>query len=168
MQELMIRSGVLEDLPRLTEIYNYYVRESAVTFDVEAFSVERRREEWFGLFSESGRYRLVVAECGGEVMGYACTVPFHKKPAYATSVETSVYLAPEATGKGIGAKLYAELFERLRGAGVHRYYAGVTQPNPASMALHKKFGFRKVGALRECGFKFGKFRDVVRLEKEGE
>ena len=168
MQDIIIRSGCAEDVARLTEIYNHYIRETAVTFDVEAFNAERRRQEWFSLFDDAGRYRLVVAESGGEGVGYACTVPFHKKPAYATSVETSVYLPPEATGQGIGAKLYAELFDRLRGTGIHRYYAGVTQPNPASMALHARFGFREVGVLRETGFKHGRFWDVVRLEKEGE
>jgi phosphinothricin acetyltransferase len=82
-----------------------------------------------------------------------------------TSVETSIYLAPEATGRGMGTDLYAALFAALAEEDLHRAYAGVTLPNTASVALHRKFGFRSIGVYREVGRKFGKYWDVEWFEK---
>jgi phosphinothricin acetyltransferase len=106
-----------------------------------------------------------VAEEAGRVVGYACSVRFRPKSAYSTSVETSVYLDPDLKGRGIGARLYATLFDRLRGEDLHRAYAGVTRPNPASVALHLRFGFRSVGIYREVGRKLGRYWDVEWFEK---
>ena len=160
----IVRPGRLEDLQALTEIYNYYVRKTPVTFDVEPFSLEARRL-WFDQFTDEGRYQLVVAENAGEVLGYACSVPFRPKPAYSTSVETSVYLIPEATERGIGTQLYSVLFERLESKDLHRAYAGITLPNPTSVALHTRFGFHSVGVYREVGRKHKRFWDVEWFEK---
>jgi phosphinothricin acetyltransferase len=162
--EPRIRAAAIGDLGALTEIYNYYVRETAITFDVKEFSVDERRP-WFEQFQESGPYRLVVAEEAGRVVGYACSIRFRPKAAYSTSVETSVYLDPDLKGRGIGARLYATLFERLSGEDLHRAYAGVTRPNPASVALHLRFGFRSVGIYREVGRKLGRYWDVEWFEK---
>ena len=101
MNETRIRAAARGDLARITEIYNYYVLNTPVTFDVEAYTVERR-EPWFAQFGETGRHRLMVAEENGVVMGYAGTTRFRPKAAYETTVETTVYCAPEAVGKGIG------------------------------------------------------------------
>ena len=123
MSDVRIRPAERGDLPRLTEIYNHYVIHTPVTFDVEAYTVERR-EAWFAQFGGSGRYRLLVAELDRIVMGYAGTTRFRPKAAYDTTVETTVYCAPEAVGKGIGSRLYAELFAALKGEDVHRFVAG--------------------------------------------
>jgi phosphinothricin acetyltransferase len=164
MSEMRIRPAERGDLPRITEIYNYYVLNTPVTFDVEAYSVERR-EAWFGQFGADGRYRLLVAEEDGVVMGYAGTTQFRPKAAYETTVETTIYCAPEAVGKGIGTRLYAALFEALSGEDIHRFVAVYALPNAATDALHRRFGFRVVGVFSENGRKFGKYWDVCWVER---
>jgi phosphinothricin acetyltransferase len=164
MNDLVIRAGELDDLEAVTEIYNYYIRETAITFDVNAFSPVERRD-WFEQFGEKGPYRLVVAAMDGRVVGYAGSTRFRPKAAYITSVETTVYLDPGSMGRGIGTKLYEALFDSLRGEDLHRAYAGITQPNPASIALHLRFGFRSIGTYREVGRKLGQYWDVEWFEK---
>lgn len=162
--EILIRAAERSDLPRLTEIYNHYVIHTPVTFDVEPWSVERRIS-WFDQFADTGRYRLLVAEQNGCVAGYAGTTRFRPKAAYDTTVETTIYCAPGATGKGIGAKLYAALFASLAVEDVHRIVAGYVPPNPASAKLHERFGFRPVGMFSENGYKLGRYWDVLWVER---
>lgn len=166
MSSITIRPAARADTPRLTEIYNHYVIHTPVTFDVEPYTVEER-EVWFNQFGDSGRYRIWVAEDSGVVAGYACTMRFRPKAAYETTVETSIYCANDATGKGIGARLYAALFEALREEDIHRYVAGYTLPNPASAALHERFRFKRVGVFTENGRKFGRYWDVAWNERRG-
>lgn len=156
------------DLVALTEIYNHYVRHTTITFDLEPYSIEQRRAQWFDHYDNRGRHRLWVAEAEGQVVGYATSSPFHRKAAYATSVETSIYLAPESVGQGIGRSLYQRLFESLSNENVHRAYALITQPNPRSEQFHRGFGFEQVGHCREVGYKFGRYWDVKWYEKRGE
>lgn len=159
-----IRAAQGPDLPRLTAIYNHYVEHGPVTFDVRPFPVEARRE-WFEQFGADGPYRLLVAEEKGEVVGYAGSMRFRPKPAYETSVETTVYLAPEHGGRGTGSRLYDALFEALRGQDLHRAYAGITLPNAPSVRLHERFGFRRAGLFAEVGRKHGRYWDVAWYEK---
>ena len=166
MSEMRIRTAERGDLARMTEIYNYYVLNTPVTFDVEAYTVERR-ETWFGQFGSTGRHRLLVAEEDGAVMGYAGTTRFRPKAAYETTVETTIYCAPEAVGKGMGRRLYTELFEQLKGEDIHRFVAGYALPNAATEALHRRFGFKVVGVFSENGRKFGKYWDVCWVERWG-
>jgi phosphinothricin acetyltransferase len=140
------------------------VRSSAVTFDTTEFSVEQR-EEWFSHYGATGPHRLLVAVEGDDVVGYATSSPFRAKPAYATSVETSVYLRPGATGRGLGMLLYRSLFDALAGEDVHRAYAGVALPNDVSRALHERLGFREVGTFVEVGRKLGRYWDVCWFER---
>ncbi len=165
MQEpLLMRAARREDLPRLTEIYNYYVVHSPATFDLEPKTVEERGE-WFAQFRETGRHRLVVAEEDGVVLGYAGSTRFRAKPAYDRTVETTIYCAPEAVGRGVGARLYAALFDAMAGEDVHRMVAGYVPPNTASEKLHARFGFRRVGVFTEQGYKFGRYWDVCWMER---
>jgi phosphinothricin acetyltransferase len=160
-----IRAGHDEDLAALTRIYNHFVENTHVTFDLEPFTVEARRD-WFGHYALTGRHRLFVAEAaGGDVVGYATSGRFRDKPAYAPSVETTVYCAPDAVGSGVGSALYIALFEALGEEDVHRAYAGVALPNDASLALHRRFGFTEIGTFREVGRKFDKWWDVTWLER---
>ena len=161
---MLIRAARLDDLPRLTKIYNHYVVHSPATFDLEPKSVEDRGE-WFAQFAETGRHRLVVAEEDGLVLGYAGTMRFRAKPAYNATVETTIYCAPEAVGRGVGDLLYAGLFKAIAGEDVHRIVAGYVPPNPRSQALHERFGFRVVGVFTEQGFKFGRYWDVCWMER---
>lgn len=158
------RPGRIEDLPALVAIYNYYVEKTSITFDVEPFTLETRRP-WFEQFQPTGRYRLIVAVHDAEPIGYACSMRFRNKSAYDPSVETSIYLAPPWTGRGLGMQLYAELFAALANEPVHRAYAGVTLPNAPSVALHERAGFTRVGLMREVGFKLGRYWDVAWYEK---
>jgi phosphinothricin acetyltransferase len=164
MSELHIRTANKTDLPRLTEIYNHYVVKTPVTFDIEPYTVERRAP-WFEQFGPSGRYRLLVAEGDSGIQGYAGTTRFRPKAAYDTSVETTIYCAPEAIHRGIGSQLYSALFAALAGEDVHTVVAGYTMPNPASAALHARFGFQTVGVFHEIGRKFGRYWDVAWLER---
>lgn len=161
---IQVRPANRADLPRLTEIYNYYVINTPVTFDIEPYTVERRAT-WFDQFAITGRYRLLVAEVDGQVEGYAGTTRWRPKAAYDTTVETTVYSSPETVGKRIGRKLYAALFEAIAGENVNRIVGGYTLPNPASAKLHELFGFRNVGAFSEVGYKFGRYWDVQWTER---
>lgn len=164
MTQARIRPAVIGDLPRLTEIYNHYVIHTAVTFDVEAQTLEQRTK-WFAQFAAIGRYRLLVAEESGLVLGYAGTTRFRTKPAYDTTVETTIYCAPEAVGRGLGSLLYDALFEAIAGERLHRIVAGYTPPNPGSEALHRRFGFKPVGVFTQNGYKLGRYWDVCWLER---
>ena len=163
MSEVRIRPAARADLPRLTEIYNYYIVHTPVTFDVEPYTVERR-EAWFAQFGVEGRYRLLVAESDTGVIGYAGSTRFRPKAAYGTTVETTIYCAADAAGKGVGTRLYGALFEMLRGEDIHRFVAGYALPNPATAAIHARFGFKVVGVFSENGRKFGKYWDVCWVE----
>jgi phosphinothricin acetyltransferase len=163
--DVVVRAATIDDLPRLTEIYNYYIKHTAITFDIEPYTVERRREEWFSKFAVNGRHRLLVAVDATGLIGYAGTTQFRTKAAYDTTVETTIYCAPEATGRGIGAMLYAALFEALRGEDIHMMVAGITLPNDASLRLHERIGFVQVGVFHGVGRKFGKYWDVAWYEK---
>ena len=159
-----IRAGEAGDLEQINEIYNHYVRTAVCTFDIEEISMDRRRE-WFATYSASGRHRLFVADDGG-VLAYAISSPFMERRAYETSVSTSVYCSPEHTGKGVGSALYRVLFDAIAGEDSHRAYAGITQPNDASVALHESFGFKQVAYFTEQGRKFDRYWDVAWFEKE--
>jgi phosphinothricin acetyltransferase len=165
--EVQVRPGVEDDLEALTDIYNHYVRETSITFDTAVFTPEERRP-WLLSHPEDGPYRLMVATDAGSqrILGYATSSPYRAKPAYATSVEATVYVAPDAGARGIGTLLYEALFEALSGEDVHRAYAGIAQPNAASTRLHTRFGFRHVGTYHEVGRKFGRYWDVAWYEKE--
>ena len=160
MSKVSIRRAVQADLPALLAIYNHYVAETHVTFDLEPRTLEQR-QAWFDAFAPAGRHQCIVAARDGAAIGWACSGTFKEKAAYQTSVETSVYLAPGESGQGFGRRLYEELFTALSGADVHRAFAGIALPNDASIALHRALGFEPVGVYQEVGRKFGRFWDVA-------
>jgi len=165
MTEITIRRAEAADLPALRDIYNHYVLNTAVTFDIEPRTLAQRRE-WFSQFATTGKYQCFVAERGGTPVGWASSSRFKEKAAYDTTIETSIYLARDATGAGLGRRLYRTLFDALAGEDIHRIFAGATLPNAASVALHKAMGFRQVGVQPEVGRKFGKFWDVALFFKD--
>jgi 2-haloacid dehalogenase len=162
--DVTIRPGARGDLGRLTEIYNHYIVNTAATFDLTPVSARERRS-WFDHYATTGPYRLLVAERDGRVIGYATSSQFRAKRAYDPSIEVTVYLDPQAGRGGVGSMLYQRLFGDLRGENLHRAYAAVAQPNPASVALHRRFGFRDVGMLHEVGRKHDQWWDVLYLER---
>ena len=160
-----IRSATLGDLQALTDIYNHYVVNTAITFDLHPFSAQERRA-WFDDHASSGRYRLLVASGpDGAPLGYATTSRWRPKAAYETTVEASVYCHPEATGRGCGSALYAALFNSIVAEDVRTIVAGVSLPNPASIKLHERFGFQPVGVFHRVGRKFDKYWDVAWFER---
>ena len=161
----VVRPATDNDLPALTAIYNHYIVNTPITFDVEPFSVDERRA-WFREHARDGRYRMFVADTGtGEVVGYATTSRFRVKAAYDTTVEASVYCRADCIRTGAGTALYGALFDSLQEEDIHRIVAGVTLPNDASLALHARFGFREVGTLSAVGRKFERFWDVAWFER---
>lgn len=164
--EVQVRPGVEGDLDALTDIYNHYVRETPITFDTAVFTSEEQLP-WLLSHPEDGPHRLMVATDTDtqEILGYATSSPYRAKPAYDTSVEVTVYVAPHAGRRGIGTLLYKALFEALADEDLHRAYAGIAQPNEASTRLHERFGFRHVGTYREVGRKFGRYWDVAWYER---
>jgi 2-haloacid dehalogenase len=162
--EVDVRSATLNDLAAITEIYNHYVVNSVATFDIAPFTSQQRRG-WFDHYSRTGPYRLLVATRDGNVVGYASSSQFRSKPGYRPSVEVTVYLAPDQPGSGVGSLLYQRLFGDLHDEGLHRALAAVALPNPASVALHRRFAFTDVGTLHEVGRKHGKWWDVLWMER---
>ncbi|MER6840474.1 GNAT family N-acetyltransferase [Streptomyces platensis] len=189
--EAQVRAGVEADLPALTDLYNHFIRETSITFDLEPFTPDQRRP-WLLSHPQDGPHRLLVAQeateraenphngpadgpsaapsapghPAGALLGYATSSAFRPKAAYAPSVEVTVYCAPHATGRGIGTLLYKALFEALADEDVHRAYAGIAQPNEASHRLHTRFGFRHIGTFTEVGRKFDRYWDVAWYQKD--
>ena len=158
-----VRLATIEDLDQITDIYNHYIENSSVTFDLQTFRTTDRTT-WFSQFSESS-HPLYVAECDGQILGYAGATRFRPKAAYNKSVEVTIYLRPNIIAQGIGTRLYTTLFSNLSKLDIHRCYAVITLPNEASIALHRKFGFNSVGTLNEVGFKFDQYWDTQWFEK---
>jgi len=152
------------DAADLAALIDHYITTSPATFDLEPLTVDER-SAWLAAHPRRGPHRVVVAVRAGRVVGFASSGEFRRKAGYATSVECSVYCAPDATGAGLGTGLYAALFAELADAGLHRAYAAVALPNPASVALHLRSGFHRVGVLHEVGWKFGRYWDVAWFER---
>ena len=148
------------DLPALLEIYNHYVLHTPITFDIEPRTLAQR-QAWFDGFAASGRYQCFVAVKEGRAIGWASSHPYNERAAYETTVSSSIYLAPDMCGQGLGKRLYARLFAALAGEDIHRLFGGITLPNAASVALHRAFGFEPIGIYGEVGRKFGRFWDVA-------
>jgi phosphinothricin acetyltransferase len=158
-----IRPVEPRDLSRLVEIYNHYIATTHFTFDTEPYTVATRTP-WLAQF-DGKRHRCYVLVEDDRVEGYASSAALKPKAAYGTSVEVSVYLAPGFTGRGRGASLYERLFASLADEDVHRAYALIALPNEPSLKLHRGFGFAPAAHLHEVGRKFGRYWDVVYLEK---
>ena len=159
MSEVIIRRVEEGDLPALLAIYNYYARETPVTFDIEPRTLQQRRA-WFEGFAPTGRYQCFVAVTDDEAVGWASSHPYKDRAAYDTTISSSIYLSPEVCGLGLGRRLYATLFDALKDEDIHRVFGGISLPNAASVGLHLAFGFEPVGIYREVGRKFGRFWDV--------
>lgn len=162
--DIEVRNAIDDDFASLIEIYNHYVVNSGATFDLEPVPVDMAAA-FFGAYSTSGPHRLLVATVADRVVGYATSGPLRSRPAYNASVEVTVYLHPAETGRGVGSVLYDRLFSCLRSEDLHRAYAVIAQPNPASVALHRRFEFTEVGTMHEVGRKLGQWWDVLWMER---
>ena len=161
---MAVRAASEDDLTQLNDLYNHYVRETHITFDIEPITLDARRE-WFSHYQADGPHQVLVAVHAGRLLGFASSSRVRPKPAYDTSVETSIYLTPDLVGHGLGSRLYSKLFANLADKGLHRAYGCIALPNYASVALHKRSGFRAIGVFSEQGKKFGRYWDVAWFEK---
>lgn len=162
MGAVNIRLAQVEDAEATREIYNHEVMTSTATFDLVPRSLVEQ-QTWLG--ARSGAHAVVVAEEDGMVVGFGSLSLWRDRPAYATSVENSVYVHREHRGRGIGRMLLAELIEIARAHGFHAMFARIVGSREASIALHRTLGFELVGTEREVGRKFGRWLDVVVMER---
>jgi phosphinothricin acetyltransferase len=159
--EATIRPATAADLSRINEIYNTYIVDSHVSFDTEPWTDERRAEWWRHY---QGRV-LVAVDGAGTVVGTAFAGPWRHKEAYRDSVETTIVLDAAATGRGLGSRLLDALLAQLTVEGLHRAYAIIALPNEASIALHRRLGYREVGVLDEVGRKLGSYWSTMIMER---
>jgi phosphinothricin acetyltransferase len=153
----MIRAVTLKDTEELIEIYNFYVINTVVNFDEMPVSI-KSFEEKIKLITTN--YPFIVFEENNEILGYAYGSRFRPRPAYNYTVESTVYVKNGAHGKQIGSKLYTELLALLKQQKFKSVLGVLTIPNPASVKLHEKFGFKQVAHLKDVGFKFEAWLDV--------
>lgn len=162
---MIIRPVRLDDAEALNALYNPFILKTPATFETVPFDVAGR-SRWIEARQSNPRHPAFVAEGeAGAILGFASAAPFDPRDAYETSVKVSVFVDPAAQGAGLGGGLYAALFERLGGEDIHRAYALIVAPNPASVALHQRFGFRHVSTFDEVGRKFGRYYSVMWFEK---
>jgi L-amino acid N-acyltransferase len=157
-----LRDAATGDAAAIGAIYNHYVRSSTCTYQTEP-DTDQDRAAW--LAEHGDRYPVIVAVADGEVVGWGCLSRYRSRAAYAPTVENSVYVRHDLQGRGIGGALLAELIRRAGALGYRSILAGVSADQAASVTLHEKHGFEKVGHLREVGFKFGRRLDVVWLQR---
>ena len=158
LEFVVIRSIHSGDAAAIARIYNHYVVNTTVSFEEQPVSVEEMRDRITEVTSADLPW--LVIEQDGQLAGYAYASKWKGRCAYRFSVEVSVYLDPAVARRGLGSRLYQALFAALRERGVHVAIGGIAQPNPASVALHEKFGMQKVAHFKEVGFKFNQWLDV--------
>jgi len=156
------RLATVDDAEAIRAIYNLEVVESTVTFDLVPRTLEDQRA-W--LDDRSGVHAVVVAEDAGDVVGFASLSQYKDRPAYRTTVEDSVYIRRDQRGKGVGKLLLAELVRLATAHGFHTVMARIVGDHEASIALHRALGFETVGTEREVGRKFGRWLDVVVMQR---
>lgn len=156
--DMIIRSANEEDAAELVRIYNYYIDNTCITFETEAID----KGEMARRIAEAIRIPLpwLVAEQGGRILGYAYASKWKGRCAYRFAVESTIYLDPDRTGKGTGSKLYAALIEAIRLHSMRSVIGGISLPNEASIRLHERLGFKKVGHFERVGFKQDRWVDV--------
>ena len=170
MSEVILRDALPEDGTLLAAIYKPYVEQTAVSFECQAPAPEEFTER---IRTISAKYPYLVAEADGRAVGYAYAHEFGERAAYARTAELSVYVDMDCRRNGIGRILYEELESRLKAAGYHSMVAVITAPQTEddpyssldSQKFHRRMGFVKAGHLHQCGHKFGRWYDVVHMEK---
>jgi L-amino acid N-acyltransferase len=160
--EVKIRPATESDLAPINAIYNHYVAHSTCTYQEEPETIESR-DQWFRQHGE--QHPVIVAQSDSKVVGWGSLSPYHRRSAYRRTVENSVYVHHQQHRRGIGSMLLEDLIFRARQAGHHAIIAGIDAEQTTSVALHAKFKFEKVGHLRQVGFKFGRWLDVIYMER---
>ncbi|WP_332692531.1 GNAT family N-acetyltransferase [Devosia sp.] len=162
MSDYQLRQFRWADVPAITAIYSHYVDNTAITFDTEAPG-ELAMAEKFGSIAKLG-HPLIIAEAEGKLVGYAYASFYRPRAAYRFTCEDSIYLHPDAKGRGIGKALLTELLLQSRAFGFKQMIAVITADTANSIAIHEKFGFRHVGRYEAVGYKFDRWHDIVHLQ----
>lgn len=162
MSDYQLRAFRWADLPAITAIYRHYVEETAITFDTEVPSEAAMAEKFAGLVKLC--HPLIVAEQDGQVLGYAYASFYRPRAAYRFTCEDSIYLHPEARGKGLGKLMLTELLAQSRAFGFKQMIAVITADTANSIRIHENFGFRHVGRYDAVGYKFDRWHDIVHLQ----
>ena len=158
---MKLRFASPEDVPALLAIYEHYIS-TVITFE---YALPSQEEFARRVSSVSKEYPYLAAEENGVLLGYAYAHRIAERAAYGWGAELSVYLHPDAAGKGLGTRLYRALMELLRLQGVRTAYGLVASPNPASEGLHAALGFRVMGVQRKAGYKNGRWIDLLWFER---
>lgn len=158
----MITKVTENDAAEIAAIYNYYIRESVATFDTEEWQTEKMEQR---IITLSSSYPYIVYRTeDGKITGFCYAHPWKEKDAYSRTLETTVYVSPEHTGRGIGQKLMEELIDICRKKGFMTLIACITEGNENSFRLHRKLGFKQVSHFKKVGMKFNRFLDVIDYE----
>ncbi|OSC39744.1 GNAT family N-acetyltransferase [Mycobacterium decipiens] len=160
-QSSFARPAASEDARACVAIYRPYVEQTAITFETE---VPDTHEMAARIAAARETHEWLVLEQGGEVIGYAYAHTLNPRSAYQWAVQVSIYIAADQHRTGSGRELYTQLLGRLTERGYRRAYAGITQPNDASNAFHRSFGFRHVGLFSRVGWKNGAWHDVAWMQ----
>jgi phosphinothricin acetyltransferase len=153
------------DADALLALRNHFIAHSFATFDEAPLSLDAIGA-WMAGFAATGPHRLLVARDGERLLGYGSSQPYRAHPAFARTIETSIYVAPDAAGRGVGSALYGRLFGDLAGQGLHRAVVGIALPNEASIRLHARLGFRPVGVFDEYAHKHGRAISSQWMQRE--
>ena len=162
MKAIVIRTATPGDAAALVAIYAPYVEKTEITFEYTVPSIEEFARR---IACISKRYPYLVAVLDGEIVGYAYASAFKERAAYDWAVETSIYVKEGTHGKGIGKALYMQLEKYLKLQNVTNINACITYPNPQSIAFHKRLGYKTVAHFTACGYKNGKWCDMIWMEK---
>lgn len=160
--QAILRTAVIADLGDINAIYNHYVVDSTATYQNEPESLEDR-ERWF--HAHGPQHPVLVATLDGDVVGWGALSRFHPRGAFAHTVEDSLYVHYDCHGQGIGRLLLTELVRRAGEAGHHGIIAAISADQEPSLHLHARLGFTEVGRLREVGWKFSRWLDVVYMQR---
>jgi phosphinothricin acetyltransferase len=163
MSDLVIRPYTPADIPAVTRIYGHYVRDTVITFETEEPS-DAEMANRFATIAGKG-HPLLIAEQDGAVIGYAYASTYRPREAYRFTCEDSIYLSPDAVGKGLGGLLLGRLIEDSRKAGLKQMLAVITAERANSIRLHEKHGFRFIGRYEALGYKFDRWLDIVHMQR---
>ncbi len=154
---MIIRDCEEMDIDYVTRIYNHYIKHTTITFE----EVEVNPTEMVVRIKNiQSHFPFLVCEDAGVIVGYAYASTWKDRSAYRHTAEVTIYIHPDHLGKKIGQQIYTELFNQLQQKNFHVLVACIATPNPASIGLHEKFGFKQAAQFREVGFKFNQWLDV--------
>lgn len=159
---MTVKTASPNNAEAIRRIYDYYVNNTCVTFDLTTPSADEFRHR---IENTLKQYPYIICEENGAVVGYAYASPFKARAAYDWSAEISIYAAHGMTGRNFGTALYTELEKRLEKMGIQNIYACITHPNMQSENFHEKMGFKKTAHFSKCGYKHEKWLDVIWMEK---